>query len=119
MSFPLCGLATRALDAPYWSLRSRRNPFENASHDALTALAVKCECLAERTLDVARERFAHQPARSEKRCAHRSLRDAERGRGLLYAELLERAQHEDDALIVRQRVDALLEQTFHGHWMRA
>src|SRR5687768_4535069 len=116
MSFPLCGLATRALDAPHWSLRSRSNPFEDARHDALTALAVKSKCLAEGTIGVAPERFAHQRARSEKACAHRSLRDAERGRGLLDAELLERAQHEHGAVILRQRVDALLEQTFHGHW---
>src|SRR5688572_31767397 len=79
MSFPLCGLATRALDAPYRSLRSRSNPFEDARHDAVTALAVKSKCLAEGT--------------------NRSLRDAERGRDLLYAQLL---QH-----------------TLHGHWMRA
>src|SRR5690606_29800861 len=74
------------------------------------ALPVEAERLAEREVDLLRERLAQQAPGPEEPRAHGGLRDAEGLRRLLDAELLQGTQHEHGPVALGQRVDARLEQ---------
>src|SRR6185295_2243817 len=79
---------------------------EHRVHDAIATLAVESESLVGGDVQLARQRFPQQAARTEIAGAHGGLGNLQAGRGLLHRELLQRAQDEDGAENLWKRIDA-------------
>src|SRR5207237_956879 len=78
--------------------------------DPVTALAVEPEQVLLGQVDLLRQRFAQQAARAELAGAHRRLRNIQHRGGLLDAQLLHAAHHEDGAERFGQFLDLALQQ---------
>lgn len=88
-------------------------PSKHAPNQIVAARAAEIEHVALRQVDGLRQRFPQSALGAETPAADSRFRQAETRRGLLDAELLDRAQHEDGAETLRQLIGVALQDLAH------